>query len=999
MPSSHSLKIVGIAATFAVLALGTGLAAPLQASAAPLRIYVAGESIERRNCLSEAPFTSTGGLNNPGNNDTEQYGWIIPFAEKLKLRQPGLAIEFVGSDSWLAGDDYPYAGSGGCRFYPTAGRTSALSGADNETWLEEQGNELRNKQFCYDVAFVARGGNDKGTDDRFFGETLTRLIDLAVRGSSCNANPLVYVTGHLPDRDVTVATGEAKFVTRVRAAVDAYQASSPSARVRFIDQFTPFKNNTPTTAFPTPNWRSGTGFNMSVIGRDGDGLHPKRFASIYAGEVAANAVNLAELATVMSGTSGAAVPTPAPAPVPIPTTPTPTPAPAPTPTPTPAPTSTPAPSAPSLPAAAAGRYDMGNPTLRDVWIDPVLGNNANTGDSRDRALKTVAEAWRRIPANQAFTTGYRFLLTRGNYPLNELPNYWDDRVGTFQFPVILQSVDGRGAAVLKGGINSQGLKYFYLIDLTIIPDEASDVLHFDHSNYVLLRGVTLNGNRRVHETLKVNQTQHVYIEESDISGADDNAIDFVAVQYGHVLNSKIYNAGDWCMYAKGGSSQIRYEGNEIYNCGVGGFVAGQGTGLQYLVAPWLHYEASDIKFVNNVIHDTGKAGMGVNGGYNILLAYNTNYRIGIGLGGNGADHVFEANFGGRACDPGEDRVNCPAIKAMGAWGTNVAEETLIPNKNVFVYNNLFVNPAGTSAPYLIQVAAPRAARAGSGLTGTIYADDNLQFKGNVIIDSSNDLGIGDSTGCSTSRPTCNSVQLMRDNQINTVQVRFVNAAQGDFRLVDGAGLSALAIPSFAGGDKPVSNVPTGDLANGIVSDRSGLSRASGNVPGAYAVGATSVAPAPIPTPTPSPTPVPTPTPTPVPAPTPTTPMPSPTPTVPMANLVGRWVSVGQACSVVRRVERCSFQGRFEVKNTGNKVAAAHRLTVFLSSNPTLETRDVTLKTVAIGAIAPGGTRTVSLSLSSLPVIVHPAYFIGSVDATQIVPESNEADNLAVGQGR
>jgi hypothetical protein len=42
-----------------------------------------------------------------------------------------------------------------------------------------------------------------------------------------------------------------------------------------------------------------------------------------------------------------------------------------------------------------------------------------------------------------------------------------------------------------------------------------------------------------------------------------------------------------------------------------------------MTAPWIQYEAYDIKFVNNIIHDTDGAGIGVNGGYNILMAYNT----------------------------------------------------------------------------------------------------------------------------------------------------------------------------------------------------------------------------------------------------------------------------------------------------------------------------------------------------------------------------------------
>ena len=151
--------------------------------------------------------------------------------------------------------------------------------------------------------------------------------------------------------------------------------------------------------------------------------------------------------------------------------------------------------------------------------------------------------------------------------------------------------------------------------------------------------------------------------------------------------------------------------------------------------------------MNNVIHDTGTAGMGVNGGYNILLAHNTLYRVGIGHRGNRADHLFEANFGSQGCDDTDERALCSSNRAAGGWGlANPGTEVPIPNKNVYVYNNLFVNPAGTSAPYLFQVASPQTAAAGSGLSGMLVADANLQIKGNVIFDRSDDIRLGDGTG-------------------------------------------------------------------------------------------------------------------------------------------------------------------------------------------------------------------------------------------------------------
>ena len=39
-----------------------------------------------------------------------------------------------------------------------------------------------------------------------------------------------------------------------------------------------------------------------------------------------------------------------------------------------------------------------------------------------------------------------------------------------------------------------------------------------------------NFRLQAHDMLKVNQSQYVYIEDSTLAGADDNTIDFVAVQ-------------------------------------------------------------------------------------------------------------------------------------------------------------------------------------------------------------------------------------------------------------------------------------------------------------------------------------------------------------------------------------------------------------------------------------------------------------------------------------
>jgi hypothetical protein len=350
----------------------------------------------------------------------------------------------------------------------------------------------------------------------------------------------------------------------------------------------------------------------------------------------------------------------------------------------------------SRPNAALGGpvYDMGAPRLTDLWVDPVQGRDTNSGASRTEALQTLSEAWSRIPAETTLTNqGVRIQLVAGEYPKDSLPTYLEARYGTWQCPVIIQSADGRLAAVLRGDLNVANCRYLYLIDFKIAPVPSTDTLHLESCQHVLMRGLELDGglflseeqtNDVAYDNLKINQCQYIYLEDSDVHGAMDQSVDCVAVQYGHVARNRIHNARDWAMYAKGGSAYLRIEANEFYDAGTGGFTAGQGAGFQFMTPPWIHYEAYDLKVVNNLVHDTDGAGLGVNGGYNVLLAYNTLYRVGA------RSHTVEFVFGQRSCDgeagdPG--RSACTDYLALGGWGTTRVSDgdnfVRIPNKNVF----------------------------------------------------------------------------------------------------------------------------------------------------------------------------------------------------------------------------------------------------------------------------------------------------------------------------
>lgn len=271
-----------------------------------VRIYMAGESIERRNHFVEAPLRADGSLNDRGGgelrNDNEEYGWMVPLADRLKVREPSLSVVWVGTDAWLDADDAPYTGS-----YPssTPSPSSSISGTTIDQWLDMRRGELEAKTHCYDLAIASRGGNDYVIeDDAAIKASLKQLLDLLANGSSCNANPPIYVTAHMPDDQRTtpgnpsdttqVALQKKRYITRFREAVTELQMARPALRLRFVDLYTPFVENKKTKAFPSEVWSTGGVPDYTKINRP-DLIHIRRLSSIYCGELFADAVDLADV--------------------------------------------------------------------------------------------------------------------------------------------------------------------------------------------------------------------------------------------------------------------------------------------------------------------------------------------------------------------------------------------------------------------------------------------------------------------------------------------------------------------------------------------------------------------------------------------------------------------------------------------------------------------------------------------------------------------------------
>jgi hypothetical protein len=375
-----------------------------------------------------------------------------------------------------------------------------------------------------------------------------------------------------------------------------------------------------------------------------------------------------------------------------------------------------------LPAAAPH-------SARTIVVDGRRGRDSNPGTAR-RPLRTISAAWALVPEKKELTRAVRILVRPGRYPARTLPNYWESRWGTRDAPVVITAA--RRGTVSLASVNLYDLRWVAFDGIDF--HDRYDLFHCEQCSHVLLTHSRLVGSpKQLHENVKINQSQHIGITNSLISGADDNAIDFVSVQYARVSGNTIENANDWCEYAKGGSAFVTVARNKIRHCGTGGFTAGQGTGFQFMTAPFIRYEAYGIEVLDNQISDTAGAGVGVNGGYNVVIARNRMWNVGT------RSHWIEVGYGLRSCDgqPGDDgRERCAQNLDAGGWGTTRVDdgtnEVQIPNRHVWVIGNVIDNPRA-QGDQLFSIAGPYSgdAQDGSGL-GDVRADDDLHIAGNLI---------------------------------------------------------------------------------------------------------------------------------------------------------------------------------------------------------------------------------------------------------------------------
>ena len=407
-----------------------------------------------------------------------------------------------------------------------------------------------------------------------------------------------------------------------------------------------------------------------------------------------------------------------------------------------------------------------------VYVNASRGHDTAPG-TETQPLRTVIAAWNRIPVARPLHEPYTIVLEPGHWRPDQTPNYWESRWGSAGAPLQLRA-QHPGTATLPA-INMYDVRWMTFSGLRF--RDRFDLFHCERCHHVTIDHTRFDGSPQLLDTVKFNQSTWIFLRHDRITGASQNPLQFVAVQHGAVTDSELANGGDWCAYFKGGSAGLTVSRNRVHDCRTGGLLAGQGTGLQFMVAPYFRYEAYEIVMAGNWVWHMRGAGIGVNGGEAISLTDNRLWDTGQ------ASHTVEIDFGLRTCDghPGDPgRQRCAQYLSQGAWGTTRVDDgtnqVRIPDRDITVAGNVIANPR-RQGDELLDIAAPfdGPSQGGSGL-GAVRTDSGLRIYDNWFAVG---RGLPDGTaGCQA--PDCHG--LRAHNRVTGPANPFRDAAHGDLTL-------------------------------------------------------------------------------------------------------------------------------------------------------------------------------------------------------------------------
>ena len=234
----------------------------------------------------------------------------------------------------------------------------------------------------------------------------------------------------------------------------------------------------------------------------------------------------------------------------------------------------------SPPGRASRWFTIPPDYARHLWVDPRGGDDAAAG-TRVGPLRSVTEAWTRIRARDVSTAVH---VLPG---IAESPEYWENYSGA--------------AVALFGGEFSNDINMYRVSNVTfdgVRIHRAGDVFHCERCENITLRRVDFDGQGAAHETIKVNQSSshhdprledHRQLRQRDRLRRGAARTD--RRQPTSPTAPPLTRPPTGVPTSKEAVLTSRSANNRIHHCGTGGFSAGQGTGFEFMVAPWLHYEA------------------------------------------------------------------------------------------------------------------------------------------------------------------------------------------------------------------------------------------------------------------------------------------------------------------------------------------------------------------------------------------------------------------------
>jgi len=178
-------------------------------------------------------------------------------------------------------------------------------------------------------------------------------------------------------------------------------------------------------------------------------------------------------------------------------------------------------------------------------------------------------------------------------------------------------------------------RYLVVQDLELL-ESPNHVLHFDHSHHLLFRRLHVHRARTA--CIKGSQSHHVYVEDSDLHGAAElpggnpastQVLDFVGVNTGHIVRSKFHDGPGVLVMLKGGTSDLLFAYNELYDQTSDEHGAalhlGQWTSPRAFQPLDAAFEAVRVVAYANLIHDVKGAFLAFGGCDDCAAVHNTMY--------------------------------------------------------------------------------------------------------------------------------------------------------------------------------------------------------------------------------------------------------------------------------------------------------------------------------------------------------------------------------------